>query len=270
MERERLVGFIGTVVVHLIVLLLLLFLVIEKPLQEPESGVPVIMGNVENSSGDSYTYTEVKVAPRPSKVTTDVPEPQKSNAEPLITQNDESSVALNSADKKKNENVKPKKSPEEEQKEREALEAERKRQEAERIAREVNAKLSGAFGKSSTMSDSGSATEKNGTEGSVEGNENIGVSKGVGNYGTFDLNGRGLVGELPRPSYNVQDEGRVVVTITVSPDGEVLRAEINSRTNTTNPELRKAALNAAKKARFNNVKTLDNQSGTITYYFKLR
>ena len=75
---------------------------------------------------------------------------------------------------------------------------------------------------------------------------------------------------MPRPSYNVQDEGRVVVTITVSPDGEVLRAEINSRTNTTNPELRKAALNAAKKARFNNVKTLDNQSGTITYYFKLR
>ena len=120
------------------------------------------------------------------------------------------------------------------------------------------------------MSDSGSSTENKGAEGSIEGNENIGVSKGVGNYGTVDLNGRGLVGDLPRPQYNVQDEGRVVVTITVSPEGEVMRAEINSRTNTTNTELRKAALNAARKARFNKVNGLDNQSGTITYYFKLR
>ena len=62
----------------------------------------------------------------------------------------------------------------------------------------------------------------------------------------------------------------MVVTITVSPEGEVMRAEINSRTNTTNTELRKAALNAARKARFNKVNGLDNQSGTITYYFKLR
>ena len=70
--------------------------------------------------------------------------------------------------------------------------------------------------------------------------------------------------------YNVQDEGRVVVTIVVNPEGAVIRTSINKRTNTVNPALRRAALEAAQKARFNAVDGVDNQSGTITYYFKLK
>jgi hypothetical protein len=34
--------------------------------------------------------------------------------------------------------------------------------------------------------------------------------------------------------------------------------------------LRKAAEDAAKKARFNAVSSLNNQTGTITYYFNLK
>ena len=37
-----------------------------------------------------------------------------------------------------------------------------------------------------------------------------------------------------------------------------------------NPALRKAAEDAAKKARFNAVSGLNNQTGTITYYFNLK
>ena len=62
----------------------------------------------------------------------------------------------------------------------------------------------------------------------------------------------------------------MVVNITVNPSGEVIATSINRRTNTVNPELRKAAEDAAKRARFNNIEGVDNQSGTITYYFKLR
>ena len=75
---------------------------------------------------------------------------------------------------------------------------------------------------------------------------------------------------MPRPVYNVQDEGRVVVTITVHPAGQVIATEINKQTNTVNPALRKAAEEAAKKARFNAVDGLNNQMGTITYYFNLK
>ena len=121
------------------------------------------------------------------------------------------------------------------------------------------------------MSDSGKSNEGQGNEGSVQGNETTGVTAGAGGYGTWNLNGRTLgQGGLPRPEYNVQDEGRVVVTITVNPDGKVIKTDINNRTNTTNPALRQAALAAAKQATFNRVESLNNQMGTITYYFKLK
>ena len=87
---------------------------------------------------------------------------------------------------------------------------------------------------------------------------------------TFDLNGRNISGDgLPIPINTGQEEGRVVVTITVNPDGQVITTSINLRTNTSNTELRKAAEDAAQKARFNRVDGINNQTGTITYYFKL-
>lgn len=92
-----------------------------------------------------------------------------------------------------------------------------------------------------------------------------------GGYGTWDLGGRDMVGEMPRPSYNgIHDEGRVVVTITVNPEGSVIDTRINNRTNTTNVQLRNAAVEAARRTKFNSISGKDNQTGTITYYFKLK
>ena len=129
----------------------------------------------------------------------------------------------------------------------------------------------GAFGKGSQMGSKGNAGSGTGVQGSPDGNASEGKTSGVGGYGTFDLNGRSLgAGGLPVPVYNVQDEGRVVVTIVVNPAGQVISTSINKRTNTVNPTLRKAAEEAARKARFNKVDGVNNQSGTITYYFKLK
>ena len=72
------------------------------------------------------------------------------------------------------------------------------------------------------------------------------------------------------PDSNVQEEGRVVVNITVNPAGQVVATSINPQTNTVNSVLRKAAEDAARKARFNTVDGVTNQTGTITYYFNLR
>lgn len=102
-------------------------------------------------------------------------------------------------------------------------------------------------------------------------NNNYNKNTSLGVQGTFDLNGRSITGcGLPVPANTTTDEGRVVVNITVNPSGEVIDASINRRTNTVNPELRQAAINAAKQAAFNKVNSKDNQIGTITYYFKLR
>ena len=148
-----------------------------------------------------------------------------------------------------------------------AAKAERERKEAEEAARK---RVAGAFGKGAQMGSKGD-TEGEGIQGSPTGNAPSGATSGTGGYGSFNLGGRSLgEGGLPRPVYNVQDEGRVVVTITVNPAGHVIATSINRQTNTVNPALRKAAEDAAKKARFNAVSGLNNQTGTITYYFNLK
>lgn len=256
MTKNQIQGLVVTIAVHALVVLLLLMVKLSAPLQEEESGIPVMLGNSLLAQGhtESYQYTEV------SSVKSDVPnvdnapltQPQPQVDEPLITQPDEPTVEEPTA---------------------EELEA-RKRAEAERLAAErVAQQMAGAFGKGFEMGSKGEATEKadDGTQGIETGVAAADKAVGVGVQGTFDLNGRSLSGSgLPVPVNTVQDEGRVVVNITVNPTGKVIATSINRRTNTVNPELRKAAEDAAKKARFNTIEGVDNQSGTITYYFKLR
>lgn len=280
MKRSKLTGIIGTLAVHALVVVLLFLLRLAMPEKQEEGGVPVMMGNTDLAQGnaDPYTMTEVDVMPQPQPETQSVPEPQPEVDQPMITQQDEPSLKVKEEkpkEKKKSETqVKdnPKKNSEvNAEAVREKTEAE-KRAEAEKAAAEAAAnKIAGAFGKGAQMGSKGMAASGSGVQGKADGNSTTGGMAGMGGYGTFDLNGRSLgQGGLPVPVYNVQEEGRVVVTIVVNPAGHVISTSINKRTNTVNPVLRKAAEDAAKKARFNAVDGPDNQSGTITYYFRLR
>ncbi len=142
--------------------------------------------------------------------------------------------------------------------------AERERKEAEEAARQ---RVAGAFGKGAQMGSKGEY-EGEGIQGSPTGNAPEGATTGVGGYGTFSLNGRSIgAGGLPKPVYNVQDEGKVVVNITVNPAGQVIATSINRQTNTVNSRIAEGGEDAAKKARFNAVSGLTIRSGTITYYF---
>ena len=114
-------------------------------------------------------------------------------------------------------------------------------------------------------------TEGEGLQGSPEGNSETGATEGIGGYGSYSLGGRRIgPGGIPRPTYNVQEEGVVVVDITVNPAGQVIATGINRQTNTMIKALRDAAEEAAKKARFNEVSGSNNQTGTITYNFRLK
>lgn len=280
MKRSKLTGIIGTLAVHALLLGLLFLLRLAVPEKQEEGGVPVMMGNTDLAQGsaDPYTMTEVDVLPQPQPEANSVPEPQPEVKQPMITQQDEPSLKVKEEkpkEKKKSEtqvkdNTK-KNSEEIAEAVRKKTEAE-KRAEAEKAAAEAAAnKIAGAFGKGAQMGSKGTASSGSGVQGKTDGNSSTGGMAGMGGYGTFDLNGRSLgQGGLPIPVYNVQEEGRVVVTIVVNPAGHVISTSINKRTNTVNPVLRKAAEDAAKKARFNSVDGPDNQSGTITYYFRLR
>lgn len=245
-----------TLALHALVVLLLVLLKLSVPVPEEESGIPVTLGNVAKAMGftESYQFTEV------SSVKSDVPnvdnapltQPQPQVDEPLVTQPDEPTIDMPTA---------------------EEIEAQR-RAETERLAAERAAQqMASAFGKGFEMGSKGEATEQaeEGTQGTEAGVSAADKAVGIGVQGTFDLSGRSISGDgLPVPVNTVQDEGRVVVNITVNPDGKVIATSINRRTNTVNPELRKAAEDAARQARFNRISAVDNQTGTITYYFKLR
>ena len=291
MKENKITGLVGTVVLHAIVLILLLVLAISKPQAREEGGVPVMLGDMELAHGnaDSYQLTEVDILNKPQLPVEEVlPEPAPESLEDveMITQEDEPTVAVPKKETPKpvvkTETVKKEVVKKEPEKPKEKTEAE-KRAETERLAAEKKAaeeraaaeaaskRIAGAFGKGTSLGSKGTSVAGEGLQGMPTGNSSEGKSEGVGGYGTFDLNGRSLgTGGLPMPVYNVQDEGRVVVTITVNPAGQVIHTSINKRTNTANAALRKAAEDAARKARFNAVDGVNNQTGTITYYFKLK
>ena len=285
-KKGEYIGALGALLVHVAVIALLLLVSFAVPQPDEDAGgVPVMLGNVDAARGfDDPSLVDVDVldqeaAPAESQ-------PELPSEQDLLTQTEEETVTLKPKTEPKKETVKPKevakpkepvKKPEKTAAEKAAeakrlaeAEAERERKAAEEAARK---KVANAFGKGAQMEGSkGTANSGTGTEGSREGNASTGAKTGVGGYGTFDLGGRSLgMGSLPVPAYNVQEEGRVVVNITVNPAGQVVATSINlSHTNTPNSALRKAAEDAARKARFNSIDGMSNQTGTITYNFKLK
>ena len=288
-KKGKYIGMAGALVVHVAIIALLILVGFTPPEPSEEGGIPVMLGEVPDALG-AADPSLVKVDVMPEET---APQVQETVEQDIITQETEETVAIKpkAEPKKKEEVKKPEKTEaekaeearklaaakaERERKEAEkaeearklaAAKAERERKEAEEAARK---RVAGAFGKGAQMGSKGD-TEGEGIQGSPTGNAPSGATSGTGGYGSFNLGGRSLgEGGLPRPVYNVQDEGRVVVTITVNPAGHVIATSINRQTNTVNPALRKAAEDAAKKARFNAVSGLNNQTGTITYYFNLK
>ena len=198
--------------------------------------------------------------------------------EDLVTQDIEESVAIDEAKKKKEEQRKKEEEKKrEEQREQERIrkeEAEKKRLAEEQRKKEqaISNKVAGAFGAGNTQGSSqGDAANSTGNQGSPFGNSDHGENEGVGGYGSFNLNGRSIgAGGLPRPAYTIQEEGRIVINITVDPKGNVIFAEIGKGTNIDNASMRKSAIEAAKKAKFNSISGANNQSGTITYRYSLK
>ena len=154
-----------------------------------------------------------------------------------------------------------------EKEEAERKEQERKEEEARKVAENS---IANAFNKGSLMSKKGDSDKDESTKGSVQGNSDAGQTTGVGV--AFSLEGRspGKDG-IAVPREKLQAKGRVVVNITVDPNGRVISTSINPKgTNTADMNLRNAAERAAKSTVFNSIAGVDNQSGTITYNFELK
>lgn len=275
-KKGEYIGMLGALLVHVAIIALLILVSFTLPNNQDEGGVPVMMGDVDASLGNYDPSTMVDVDVLPPEDVPEVVESQETVEQEMITQTEEETVVIKPKVEPKKEKPevvkKPEKTAAEKAAEAKKLVEEKAERERKAAAEAAAKRVSGAFGKGAQMDGSkGTANSGTGVEGSKDGDSSSGAKTGAGGYGTFDLGGRSIgEGGLPRPVYNVQEEGRVVVSITVNPAGHVIATSINRQTNTVNTALRKAAEDAAKRARFNAVEGVNNQTGTITYYFNLR
>ena len=93
MKKNKVTGLVGTLVLHVVLLILLFLIAISKPESQEEGGVPVMLGNMEMAQGyaDPYTLTDVDILDEP-QLPTEVSAPEPVPTPPVeserITQED--------------------------------------------------------------------------------------------------------------------------------------------------------------------------------------
>lgn len=276
----------GTTIIHVVVLALLLILGFSPPPPpEIEEGILVNFGTEETGSGliepsEMALQEESSPPPAPSPVTVQ-------DDEPLLTQNNEDAPEVKKVDpeaeKRRLEKIEAdrrvREQLEAERKKRELEEAERRRIEAEQKrqadimnrTRDALANSRNTGTSSTSEGDAGGTGNQGVPTGSVD-SKVRGDGSGLGNNGiSYDLQGRGFQ-SLPSPRYDYQEEGRVVVEVSVDRNGRVTQAVAGIKGSTTLDEyLLRVAREAALQARFDPKPDAPAiQKGSITYNFILK
>ncbi|MDR1610804.1 MAG: TonB family protein [Candidatus Symbiothrix sp.] len=281
LTKEKSYGIFGSILFYIALLLILYFTFLKTEIKAKEEGVLVNFGAVNLATGTFTPKGEVSEAkqqeagpapsaqkipevpkPQPSKVPPATkPKPQTKPTPPPMTQNLEQTAAIEAAKQKQREKAAAE----------QAARAEQARLAEEQRKRDaINRQVSGAFGAGTA----GHGAQGTGQTGSgIQGNPQstaTAAQSGSG-YGEFNLGGRTLgAGGLPRPAYSAQEEGSIVVDITVDPQGNVILAEIGKGTTINSVAMRRSALDAARRAKFSSITGNNNQSGTITYKYYLK
>jgi TonB family protein len=260
-------GLTGTVLFHGMLLIMLLYLAFRVPEPLPEEqGILVDFGNSDTGLGnfEPRMSDPAPVQPQPTP-------PQTSQSrEEILTQDKEETVAMpvNKPVNTPKTPVEPSRTTQETQTQTQPVEPPKP---PERTP-DQRAMFPGRGNQASTATSQGEAGGQ-GNQGVPTGAADVHVySEGGDAAGNkWGLSGRGLIGGLPLPAYNVQEDGIVVVSITVDKNGNVTRVTPGVKgSSTLNKALLDAAEKAARQAKFTpNPKDIE-QVGTITYVFKLR
>ena len=93
------------------------------------------------------------------------------------------------------------------------------------------------------------------------------LGSGSSNGNTWSLKGRSLSGNISKPAYRQNVEGKITVDIRVDASGNVINASIGSPTTIADEALRKSTLESALRTKFS--KGDGTVYGRIVYLFKL-
>jgi len=228
---------IGTILIHL--LLLLLFLQFGMPYQDPpeenQGGMIINFGTSDDGDGEEQPTEPTSSPSMPSTA-----------EEQVVTQSTTETINMNATEK-------PKKIVEE-------------------APPTISNDLSKALDALNNVSDNSEGeTGKTGDQGDPEGDPNSKQHTGGKNGGGigYDLGGRGKV-SFKKPDNPTQEDGNVVVDIVVDKYGKVIKATPGARGSTTaNPILYKVVREAALMARFTPKIDAFDQKGTMTFVFIL-
>ena len=273
LRQAQIIGSIGTAVFVILLLLLLLLVkmrhdIIDPPVNQVE--VEMDMGDLGGTFGDGADGTPAPEVTTPpvEPITEPTPKPAPP-AEPVMTQEDPSVVAARAEKKKAEEKRRQELAAEKAAKaaEQARIAAEQKAA-AEKKAKEDKARAltAGAFGKGGT-STSGNGPGGDGT-GLKPGNP---LGKGKNNPKGVNIGRDVTNGTFFKPAYNADQEGKIVIRITVDKQGNVIGTDIIQGTTISDEALRNESKAMARKTKFNaDPKAPEKQYGTITYEFKKR
>jgi outer membrane biosynthesis protein TonB len=285
-NKNRIKGILGTILFHIGLLLLLIFLALRTPLPLPgEEGVFVNLGFDEQGMG-----LDQQEQPAPAEpLIKPAPPQQEPKDEDYLVQDVEEAPAIKEKKveikKKEPEKVviKPEPEPVKEIKE---VDPEPKPEpkpqpnpKAMYKGKGTTSTQGGQEGQTGQPGDQGdpsgtpNASIYKGKSGSGEGSgtgsgTGTGTGDGSGDGISYSLGGRGSL-VLHKPSYDSKEQGKVVVTIKVDKNGKVTSAVAGAKgTNVSDQTLWQLAKDAALKSEFvSDPNAPDTQVGTITYNF---
>ena len=259
-DKNKQKAIVGTIMFHIVLLVCFIFMGLTYQIPPPaEEGISINFGYQDFGSGS----VQPKMIVEEKKISPQIKVSNSPVIEKIITQDIEATPT-----------VKPKKI---EDKNKEVKKIEEKNKEVKKIEDKntdpiVNTKALYTGKKQNNINSQGINKEQ-GDQGLKDGSQNSNIYNGLSN-GTnaiaFQLGGR-TIAKIKKPIYDSQQQGKVVVTIRVNRNGNVISASPGAKgSTTTNTYLYAKAKEAALKTTFEaNLKAPEIQVGTIIYNFKL-
>lgn len=266
-HKHQIYGFLGTTLVHGIILAAL-FLVVMYPPDPPLEfqGVQVSLGEPDMGGASN------EPVPDPSQAENYVPISEQTEETPL-TANDEESVAIKTKDTPKPKDIKDVK-PDKPKDQIPQLELPKKVNQQALFTKRNNNNNAGGYGDGDQLGNQGQANGDPNGDKDGHGGGTSGLGSGdTGPDGiSYVMPGGRKVKQLPNIEDHSKSVGKVVVSITVNSDGQVIKAvpgQVGSTT--TEPDLLKKAKEGALNTRFNSRSDgSEDQTGTMTIIFRFK
>ncbi|MBL1231980.1 MAG: hypothetical protein COA31_004595 [Flavobacteriales bacterium] len=254
-EKNSRAGVIGTILFHLLLLLLFIQfgMTYQDPPEENAGGMVINFGTTDEGMGDIQPSSTENTTTSENATQSETTTPSSAQENALTTT--EESVEMNASQNTTtttNQNTT-----------------------AQQTEQTVDENLSNALNVLNNPNNNSTGDGNTGTPGdqgdeSGDPNSSNYTGGGTGNGVDFTLAGRSMV-KVKKPNNPTQEDGKVVVEIVVDKNGKVIRATPGARgSSTTNPTLYKISKEAALEARFNvKADAPAEQKGTMTFVYIL-